>query len=123
MSFSRYFVGRTATGSGRCTCRAKFRQTISNSSLATSRQTTDAYAIAKSDTPCADAAPSSGAGGVCNFGKNAERGAKEIDGFQVWQLFAPQVVEKIIAAGAGSKSPDSRPYFPDSTGACKGRFV
>src|SRR5712691_8395910 len=108
MWYSRYFVGRTATASGRCTCRAKFRQTISNSSLATGRQTTDAYAIAKSDTPCADAAPGSGARGVCNFGKNAERGAKEIDGVQVWQLCAPdKVLEKIIAARAGSKSPDS----------------
>jgi len=61
---------------------------------------------------------------VCNFGKNAERGAKEIDGFQVWQLYAPgKVVKKIIAAGAGAESPDSRPYFPDSTGACEGRFI
>jgi len=61
---------------------------------------------------------------VCNFGKNAERGAKEIVGFQVWQLYASdEVVEKIIAAGAGAESPDSRPYFPDSTGACEGRFV
>jgi len=61
---------------------------------------------------------------VCSFGKNAERGAKEIDGFQVWQLYAPgKVVEKIIAEGAGAESPASRPYFPDSTGACEGGFV
>jgi len=61
---------------------------------------------------------------VCNFGKNAKRGAKEIDGFQVWQLYAPgEVVKKIIAAGAGAESPDSRPYFRDSAGAGEGRFV
>src|SRR5438309_11044928 len=102
MLYSRFSAARTATGSGRFICRAKFRRTISNSDLAIA----NTHVYAKSDPPGPDGVSDSRTGCVFSFGASARRGTEEIHHFQIGRLFAPpEVAENIKPAGAGANSP------------------
>src|SRR5229473_1538209 len=122
MSCSRFFAGRTATGSSHSICRAKFQPTASNSDIATANN--EAYEIAKSDpsNPCATRGRR--AWRVCNSGTGTGRDTEKIRLFQDFPLFAPgEVIEKITSPGAGAENPCSRAHFRDSAGARERRIV
>ena len=82
------------------------------------------YASPKSDLSGPDAAPGGGAGCIGESGASTKRQAEKNHYFQGGERGAwKENFEEIQPAGAGTKSPNSRPHFRDPASACKRRLV